>query len=479
MKILVTGSTGYIGGRLVPKLINEGYNVKCMSRNVSRIKDKWNDVEVVYGDVNNLDSINEDLFKDVLTIFYLIHSMAMGENEFEEADRKAAKEFSNRAYKYGVKRIIYLGGLGSSNDELSKHLKSRQQTGDSLRESGINVIEFRAGMIIGSGSISFEMVRYLTERLPFMICPKWVKTKSQPIAIRDVLNYLISAISIESKENKIYDIGCDEVLSYQQLMLTYAKVRKLKRYMITVPLLTPRLSSYWVDLVTPIPKSISRPLIDGLKNELIVSNNNARRDFDIAPISFEKAIQLAIERKYTNSIDTIWSNSLSSINPSNISELNLNHIEGMILEKREIIIESNKEKVFEEIQKIGGDNGWYANLLWQLRGLLDRVFGGIGMRRGRRHPEVLEVGDPLDFWRVEAVEKNKLLRLRAEMKLPGKAWLQYDITNFNNKVRLIQTAFFEPNGLSGTLYWWSLYFLHKIIFSGMIKQIKLQSEANM
>ncbi len=477
MNILVTGATGYIGGRLVPRLIEKGYIVRCMARDASRLEGRWKDVEVVDGDVHKYDSIIPAL-KNIDVVYYLIHSMSAGEHEFADKDMKAAENFASKAKQAGVKRIIYLGGLGSEEQDLSPHLKSRQQTGDKLREYGVPVTEFRAGMIVGSGSLSFEMMRYLTERVPIMITPRWVNTRTHPIAVRDVLRYLIDALEVTESENKILEIGGQDTLTYAELMRTYARVRDLKRLMITVPVLTPRLSSYWVDFVTPIPSNIARPLIEGLKNELICKNDTARKMFNFEPIKYEQAVRYALEREKEGKIETIWSGSLSSMNPKEVVQLNLKQKEGMILEEREIVVNASVDKVFRAVSSVGGRNGWYANWLWQLRGLLDRIIGGVGMRRGRRDPLKLIAGDPLDFWRVEAVKENELLRLRAEMKVPGRAWLQFSISEVEeNKSILNQTAFFEPKGLFGVLYWYSIYFLHKIIFGGMIRDFKRKAES--
>ena len=476
MKILVTGATGYIGGRLVPRLIAKGYHVRCMARDVSRIENRWEQAEVVSGDVLNFDSIDEVL-KGIDVAYYLIHSMSAGENDFADMDMRAAENFSLKAKSAGVKRIIYLGGLGSQDDNLSPHLLSRQQTGEMLRKSGISVTEFRAGMIVGSGSLSFEMVRYLTERVPVMICPKWVNTETQPIAVRDVLRYLIDALEVKESEDKILEIGSADILKYSDLMRVYAKVRNLKRVLINVPFLTPRLSSYWVDFVTPIPSNIARPLIEGLKNKLVCNDNTAMQIFDFKPICYEDAVKFALQREQSGHIETVWSSALSSIKAKNVIPLNLMQKEGMIIEKREIVVNAEKEKIFGVVCSIGGKNGWYANILWQLRGVMDRLVGGVGMRRGRRDSTKLIVGDPLDFWRVEEIIPNELLRLRAEMKLPGKAWLQFSIKEIENKKSvLIQTAFYEPKGLFGLLYWYSIYFLHGFIFGGMIKDLAIKSE---
>ncbi len=470
-KILITGATGYIGGRLIPRLIDHGYEVRCMARDTSRISGRWEGAEIVYGDVTKFPTIREAL-KDIEIAYYLIHSMSAGEKKFEDLDKKAAENFARKAEEAGVKRIIYLGGLGDRQDNLSPHLTNRQITGEMLRSTSVPVTEFRAGMIVGSGSISFEMVRYLTERVPIMICPKWVRTKTQPIAIRDVLKYLISALEISGSIGKVIEIGGNDILTYEELMRIYARIRGLKRIMIDVPLLTPRLSSYWVDLVTPIPSSIARPLIEGLKNELIVKKKEEAGRFDIETIDYEHAVRLALEREKYGRVETIWSGAISSIIGREAVEHNLQQKEGMIIERRERITEIKADILFKAVLKIGGRNGWYANWLWRIRGFLDRLVGGVGMRRGRRDPNNLVVGDPLDFWRVEAIERKRMLRLRAEMKLPGKAWLQYNIEEISpKKSAIIQSAFFEPRGLSGIIYWYSIYFIHKIIFDGMIDRI--------
>lgn len=477
MKILVTGATGYIGGRLVPRLLDKGYQVVCMVRNPDSFSNRWDNVTIRYGDVQKPESLVSAL-EGVDIVYYMIHSMSAGENVFTSIDKVGAKNFADAAKIAGVKRIIYLGGLGNKDAKLSPHLSSRQQTGEVLRESGIPVTEFRAGVIVGAGSISFEIIRYLTERVPIMLCPKWVNTRIQPIAIRDILQYLIETIALPNTAGNIYEIGGKDVLTYGDLMKIYAEVRNLKRVLINVPFLTPRLSSYWVDLVTPIPKDIARPLILGLKNEVVVTNNKAQEDFAISPISYREAVTSALDKELSGKIETIWSNAESSIQKKKAIPLDLTQKEGMFIEKREILVNSSVDKVFSVIQSIGGKNGWYANILWQFRGLLDRLVGGVGMRRGRRDQKTLRAGDPLDFWRVESIEVNSLLRLRAEMKLPGNAWLQFSLEKISEEeTKLIQTAFFEPRGLFGLLYWYSVYPFHGIIFSGMIKQIARRTNA--
>ncbi len=477
MRILVTGATGYIGGRLIPRLLKKGYFVRCLARRPENLSGRsWNTktnaVEVFTGDVLDANSLNAAC-ADIDIAYYLVHSMSAGEIGFEERDRQAAKNFAAAAQQAGVKKIIYLGGLGEDAPHLSHHLKSRQEVGDILRQSQIPVTEFRAAIIVGSGSISFEMIRYLTERLPIMICPKWVLSRCQPIAVRDVLSYLIAAVEEKRSDGKILEIGGRDILTYREMMLGYARVRGLHRLLIRVPVLTPRLSSYWVDFITPIPANLARPLIQGLKNDVVCKNNDARDIFPFEPLGYEEAVRLAFDRTQQGNLETIWSGTESSLSRKSLTPF-VELREGMISETRQIPIFTSSEKVFEAISSLGGNQGWlYANWAWRLRGLADRLVGGVGMRRGRRDAHSLRVGDVVDFWRVEAIVPNQLLRLRAEMKVPGKAWLQFQIQKEESSKQavLIQTAFFEPKGLGGLLYWYLLYPIHKIIFSGLCRKI--------
>ena len=473
--ILLTGATGYVGGRLAPRLLEKGYKVRCLARDPSRLIGRWEGAEIEQGDVLEKDSLIEK-FNGIETAYYLIHSMG-GSEEFSKTDLIAAENFASAAELHGVKRIIYLGGLGSSKENLSKHLSSRIKTGDTLRKSNVPVTEFRAGVIVGSGSLSFEMIRYLTERLAVMLTPRWVNTKTQPIAISDVLRYLIEAINNEKSKDEIIDIGGDDILTYKDLMNIYAEVRGLKRYFIKVPVLTPRLSSHWIGLVTPLPSRIAKPLVDGLKNELICQGEKAKELFGFSTISYKEALKIALRQNKEGKTETIWFNSYSSGSSNKKLPVHLIQKEGMIIEKRELALNATSEITFNILTSLGGKNGWYANILWKIRGYIDLAFGGVGLRRGRRSQNELITGDPLDFWRVEAVEKNKLLRLRAEMKLPGDAWLQFQTKDTNNKKSVLtQTAFFEPKGLWGLLYWYALYPLHGLIFRGMIRSIKMKAE---
>lgn len=431
-----------------------------------------NPVEVVAGDVLDPSSLGRACL-GIDVAYYLVHSMSAGEEGFEERDRRAAKNFAQAAREAGIKKIIYLGGMGDNQGSLSHHLQSRQEVGDLLRQSGIPVTEFRAAIIVGSGSISFEMIRYLTERLPIMICPKWVLSLCQPIAVRDVLSYLLAAVEETKCVDRILEIGGRDILTYRDMMLGYAKVRHLHRLLIRVPVLTPRLSSYWVDFITPIPAALARPLIQGLKNDVICRNGDAREIFSFEPLGYEEAVRLAFDRTQQGNLETIWSGTESSILRDSLAP-SIHIREGMISETRRIIIQAPAEKIFQTICSLGGHRGWlYANWAWRLRGLVDRMMGGVGMRRGRRDDHYLQTGDAVDFWRVEQVIPNQLLRLRAEMKLPGKAWLQFQIAKENAlQSSLTQTAFFEPKGLGGLLYWYLLYPIHQLIFSGLCRKIR-------
>jgi uncharacterized protein YbjT (DUF2867 family) len=422
--VLVTGVTGYIGGRLVPQLIEAGYRVRVLVRDRNRLQGRaWlNQVEVVQADVLDAASLLTVMF-GVTAAYYLIHSMS-GSVDFDQRDLQAARNFGDAACTNGVKRIIYLGGLGDPQTDLSKHLRSRQQTGQALTESGVPVTEFRAAIVVGSGSVSFEMIRYLTERVPVMICPRWVFTQVQPIAIRDVLDYLVAALETPESAGRIIEIGGSEVITYGDMMLGYARARGLRRWLLSVPVLTPRLSSYWVHLVTPIPASIARPLIDGLRNEVIVRETVARDLFPrLKPMDYQSAVSLALTDLEARHIETSWSDALVN-SQGDIVPVVLSTQEGMIIERRQQIVPTPESTVFKMISRLGGQTGWlYMNWAWVVRGWVDRLVGGVGLRRGRRDPEAIRMGDAIDFWWVEAVEPDRRLLLRAEMKLPGRAWL--------------------------------------------------------
>lgn len=476
--ILLTGATGYIGGRLVPRLLELGYRVRCLVRDPSRLEGRpWqSQVEIVTGDVLNADGLDAAM-TGVSAAYYLVHSMAAGA-DFHERDVTAATNFGAAAHRSGVERIIYLGGLAESSPGLSEHLRSRQQTGDTLRESGVAVTEFRAGVIVGSGSLSFEMIRYLTERLPVMICPRWVSTRTQPIGIREVLEYLSAALAVPESRGRIIEIGGAEIVTYGEMMRIYADVRGLRRWLISVPVLTPRLSSYWVNIVTPIPGVIARPLIEGLRNENVVHDPIARALFpNIAPVSYRQSVERALARLQAKDVETAWSDALST-SQGHVTPVTLTTHEGMILERRQRVVAASPAAVSAVFCGIGGARGWFSmDWAWKIRGAFDRLIGGVGLRRGRRDPDHLRVGDALDFWRVEAVEPDRLLRLRAEMIVPGKAWLQFHVVaRDDGQSVLTQTAFFAPKGLLGWAYWYALYPFHAFIFDGVIDEIKARAE---
>jgi uncharacterized protein YbjT (DUF2867 family) len=457
----------------VPKLIEAGYLVRVFVRDRNRLQGRtWLDqVEVVEGDVLDPASLLT-VMSGVTAAYYLIHSMS-GSTDFDQRDLQAARNFGNAARADGVERIIYLGGLGDPQTVLSEHLRSRQQTGQALNESGVPVTEFRAAVVVGSGSISFEMIRYLTERVPVMICPRWVFTRVQPIAIVDVLDYLVAALATPESAGRIVEIGGSDVLTYGDMMIGYAKARGLRRWLLSVPVLTPRLSSYWVHLVTPIPARIARPLIDGLRNEVIVREVVARDLFpQLKPMDYQSAVSLALTDLEPRHVETSWSDALVN-SQGDLVPVALSTQEGMMIERRQLMVTTPPNTVFKMISRLGGQTGWlYLNWAWRLRGWIDRFVGGVGSRRVRRDAEVIRMGEAIDFWRVEAVEPNKRLLLRAEMKLPGRAWLQFEaLPNEIGQTRLVQTAFFAPKGLLGLAYWYVLYPIHRIIFARMIHKL--------
>jgi uncharacterized protein YbjT (DUF2867 family) len=468
--ILVTGATGYVGGRLVPRLLAAGYRVRCLTRDPARLAGRpWPGVEIVPGVMFEPGTLGPVL-AGVGVAYYLVHSMAEGEAGFEERDRRAAANFAAAARDAGVQRIIYLGGLG--REDLSPHLQSRQDVGRVLRESGVPLTEFRAAVIVGAGSMSFEMIRYLTERIPVMICPRWVDTPCQPLGIRNLLEYLIAALEEPRSAGRIIEIGGADVLTYGQMMLIYAEVRKLRRWMIRVPVLTPRLSSLWVGLVTPIPAAYARPLIEGLRSPVLVHDPSARTLFpQITPMSYREAVRLAVERLNLNAVETNWAGAYGPP-PGGAGTTTLQTIEGLQIERREVLVPTDPATVYRVFSGIGGRRGWfYANWLWRARALLDRLVGGVGMRRGRRDPNALLPGDALDWWRVEQVEPVHMVRLRAEMKLPGAGCLDFSADPAPGGTLLRQTAYFQPRGLPGFLYWYGLYPVHRIIFKGMISAL--------
>ena len=475
MHVLVTGATGYIGGRLAPRLVEAGHRVRVVARDSARLEGRFENAEIVEGDLFDAASIRASL-DGIDVAYYLVHSMTRSRGDFAENDRKAASIFAEAARDAGVKRIVYLGGLGVDHPTLSHHLRSRHETGEMLRSTGVPVTEFRAAMIVGSGSASFEMMRYLTERLPVMIAPKWVDTPCQPISVRDVLAYLVAELERPAHENAIFEIGGADVLSYKEMMLAYARIRGLRRKLVVVPFFTPRLSSGWIHLVTPIPASIARPLVDGLRNPVVVRDDRARRTFpEIVPVTYELAVERALDRYSTVGPETTWFGAFDvRALPGNFAGTT----QGMLIDRRMRRTRASAHALFAVFTSLGGTRGWlYADGLWEIRGILDRLVGGFGTRRGRRHATDLRVGDAVDFWRVEAYEPDRLLRLRAEMRLPGYAWLQFEIVEDGGTTALQQTAFFDPRGALGYLYWYSVLPFHELIFGNMARRIAQEAEA--
>ena len=466
---LLTGATGYVGGRLLKILEREGYRVRCLARRPELLRTKVAaETEIVQGDVMDLESL-ERAMQGVTVAYYLVHSMG-STGSFEDEDRTAAQNFAAAAKRAGVGRIIYLGGLGNESEELSPHLRSRQEVGRILRESGIPVLEFRASIVIGSGSLSFEMIRSLVERLPFMVIPKWAAMPAQPIGIEDLLAYLVAGLHLPDSQIRIYEIGGADIVSYADIMKAYARRRGMKLRMISVPVLTPFLSSLWLGLITPLYARIGRKLIQSIVHSTIVHDPTALEVFDIHPVGIDAALSSAIDSEEKEFAVTRWSDALSSAGKQ--------HSWGgvrfgtRLVDSRTAQIAKPSSEAFKPIQRIGGRTGWYAwNRIWQLRGFLDRLTGGVGLRRGRANSETIRVGDALDFWRVEAFEPNKLLRLAAEMKLPGRAWLEFEVTGNDSSSTIRQTATFDPLGLWGLAYWYALYPFHQFVFQGMLDGI--------
>ena len=465
MKILLTGSTGYIGRRLKQKLLEDkNIKLRLLVRNKKSVCELEKKVEIIEGDTFNKDALKIAL-QDVDTAYYLIHSLS-NEN-YKDLDKISAQNFLDVAVECGVKRIIYLGGLGVKNDDTSEHLLSRIETGEILSSNkNVQTIWFRAGVIIGSGSASFEIIRNLTEKLPVMTTPKWVNTIAQPIAIDDVLSYLQEAINLETKENLIVDIG-SKALSYKEMMIGTANALGLKRVIIPLPFMSINISSYWLNLFTPVPFSVAKALIEGLKSEVTIQNDHAKKYFpQIQPISYEDSVRNAIKEIEENQVISRWNDTANGVWEKNSS----NEIsQALYMDRKEADISHiQAQKVYQAFTSIGGENGWFAfDFLWELRGFIDKMIGGVGLKRGRRSQCDLRISDCLDFWKVVDLKENERLLLYAQMKLPGEAWLEFKIKD--NK--LIQSAYFYPKGVFGRLYWYSLVPLHYFIFKNMIKSI--------
>ncbi|MFH8987968.1 SDR family oxidoreductase [Streptomyces sp. NPDC017940] len=481
LRVLVTGATGYIGGRLVPELLAAGHRVRCLARSPEKLRDHpWSGrADVVRGDVTDPRSVG-DAMRDIDVAYYLVHALGTGSG-FEDTDRRAARVFSEAARAAGVRRIVYLGGLtpaGKPEAELSPHLRSRAEVGRIFLDSGVESVVLRAAVIIGSGSASFEMLRYLTERLPVMVTPSWVRTRIQPIAVRDVLRYLVAAARLPAGLNRTFDVGGPDILTYRDMMRAYAVAAGLpQRVILPVPVLTPTLSSYWIGLVTPVPHAIARPLAESLRHEVVCAEHDIARyvpDRPGQPLTCAAALRLALRRIHEAQVTTRWSSAAVPGAPSDPLPTDPDWAGGSLYtDDRHIAVAASPEALWRVIEGIGGDNGWYSfPLAWAIRGLLDRLVGGVGLRRGRRDAARLRVGDSLDFWRVEEIEPGRLLRLRAEMRVPGLAWLEmYVERGDDGRTRYRQRALFHPRGLLGHAYWWSVAPFHSVVFGGMARNI--------
>ena len=471
MKILVTGSTGYIGKRLIPILINEGHDVVCAVRDKFRVEKSYLEdehISIVEADFLKPETL-QNIPKDIDVAYYLIHSMSNTSKDFEELEAKCAVNFKTYFETTQVKQVIYLSGI--TNDAfLSKHLQSRKNVEELLESDFYGLTIFKAGIIVGSGSSSFEIIRDLVEKLPIMIAPKWLNTKTQPLAVRDVLSFLSQAKGKEELYNKSYDIFGPEVLTYKQMLLMFADIRKLKRYILTVPIMTPKLSSYWLYFVTSTSYKLASSLVDSMGVEIIGKKSDINQILDVQPISYREAVELAFEKIEQNSIVSSWKDSM--VSSGRLKESLFKYVNvptyGCFTDYKERKV-IDMEKTINRIWSIGGSTGWYyGNYLWKVRGHMDKLFGGIGLRRGRTHISELSAGDALDFWRVIfSDKKDKKLLLYAEMKLPGEAWLEFKIEDGILK----QTATFRPRGLAGRLYWYSVLPFHWFIFNGMINKL--------
>ena len=485
---LVTGATGYIGGRLVPELLAAGHRVRVMTRSPDRVGDHpWADrVEVVRADAADVDDVAAAC-AGVDVVYYLVHALGSGP-EFEATDRRTAQVMARAAREAGVGRLVYLGALVPEGEALSPHLRSRTEVAEILLESGVPTAVLRAAVVLGSGSASFEMLRYLTERLPVMVTPRWVHSRIQPIAVRDVLRYLVGCAGLPASVHRCFDIGGPDVMNYAEMMQRYAAVAGLpRRRILPVPLFSPSLSSHWVGLITPVPSGIARPLVESLRNTVVCREHDIA-DFVPDPpeglLGFDEAVQLAVQRVRSSTVATRWASASVPGAPSDPLPTDPDWAGGSLyVDERSRPTTATPEQVWRVVEGIGGDNGWYSfPLAWEIRGRLDRLVGGVGLRRGRRDPQRLYVGDALDFWRVEAREKGRLLRLRAEMRLPGLAWLEFHVEHgtsddgTDGATVLRQRATFAPRGLTGHLYWWAIAVFHGVVFGGMIRGITRAAE---
>jgi len=476
MKILLTGANGYIGKRLLPVLIEQGHQVICCVRDKSRFDNKkYFKDNVSLFEVDFLKKVDADSAPaDIDVAYFLIHSMSSSIKEFEQLEAESARNFSEYIDKTNCRQVIFLSGI-SNEKKLSKHLSSRKNVEDILKKGKTALTILRAGIIIGSGSASFEIIRDLVEKLPVMITPKWLNTRSQPVAIRDVIKFLTGVILNEKCMNRTFDIGGPEILTYKEILLGYAEVRKLKRLIITLPVMTPRLSSYWLYFVSSTSYKLAVNLVNSMKIEIVCKDNELQDILGINTIDFKRSVELAFEKIEQNLVLSSWKDSLITSSKYNrLSEFVEVPGYGCFSDKKEINISGTSEQVLDNIWSIGGNRGWYyANFLWKIRGYMDKLIGGVGLRRGRTNKNIISAGDALDFWRVLIADKdNKRLLLYAEMKLPGEAWLEFKIKKFNGKELLEQTATFRPYGLFGRFYWYSILPIHYFIFNGMIRNIE-------
>lgn len=466
--VLIAGATGYVGGRLRERLEALPRAVRCLARNPESFEPRVaRGTEVVRADVLDLESLLPAL-AGVESAFYLVHSMGSGA-DFEAQDRLAARNFGEAARRAGVCRIVYVGGL-AHGDDLSPHLRSRHEVGEILRRSGVPVIELRASIVLGSGSLSFEMLRALVERLPVMISPRWVDVEAQPIAIDDLLDYLVEALDVPLESSRVFEIGGSDRVSYGDLMREYARQRGLRRFMLRVPVLSPRLSSLWLGLVTPLYARVGRKLIESIRHPTVVRDASALETFRVRPRSMREAIAAALRNEDREIAGSRWFDALSSAGVTGSTPGV--RFGSRLVDSRECTVDASSARAFEPIRRIGGERGWYAHdALWRVRGFLDLLAGGVGVRRGRPDPNELRVGDALDFWRVESYVPGRLLRLRAEMKLPGRAWLEFEVLPRGTGAVIRQTALFDPVGLAGLAYWYSIFPVHRMVFRGMLAGI--------
>jgi uncharacterized protein YbjT (DUF2867 family) len=474
-RVLVTGATGYVGGRLVPALLQCGVAVRCVVREPRKLETRpWrqhSDVEVVRADLRDVESLTEHM-RGCHAAYYLVHSMIAQGDAYRRHDRELAAAFAQAAAAAGVERIVYLGGLGELGDNLSEHLASRREVETCLASTGVPVTTLRAAMIIGSASASFEILRYLVEHLPAMITPRWVRTESQPIAIRNVLHYLVTCLDVPATTGRAIDIGGPEVVSYHELMRIMAAARGLpRRWILPVPVLTPRLSSWWIHLVTPVPHTIARPLAEGLRNRTVCRDDTAQRLMPQPLLTMREAIDAALGKQQDAIVETAWTDAGAMPGDPDWAG-------GTVyLDTRSTLVQAPAAVTYATVLGIGGANGWYGgNWLWRVRGWLDKLIGGPGLRRGRRDAKRVMVGDALDFWRVVEVRPGRSLGLRAEMKLPGTALLQFDIDDLGDQSRLTVTAKFKPRGLLGIAYWYSVLPLHGVVFRGMLRGLQRAAE---